>query len=282
MRRFRAGWALAGRSLRVLRSSPSLVALPVISGVAMALVAALIFAPGLALYFGDRQEAWLIVAGVVSIYALTFVGIFFNVALAAAVAEALEGRETGVGIGVRAAGGKLGAVLGWSLVQGTVGVLVQALQDAFRDNALGQILTALVTVAWGVATFFVIPAIALEGLGPRQAFKRSLSTVRQRWGEAAGGFIGVGAIVLPFLLLVAGLVAGGVAVLGSSEAAAVALFVLAGAVLVGAILLSSALTAILRVVLYRYATDERALGGFTPAELQAAFVPKRGASRGII
>lgn len=88
--------------------------------------------------------------------------------------------------------------------------------------------------------------------------------------------------MIPFLLLAAGLVAGGVALLGSSEAAGIALLVVAGAIVVGAILLSSALTAILRVVLYRYATEERALGGFTSDELQAAFVPKGRGIHGTI
>ena len=41
----------------------------------------------------------------------------------------------------------------------------------------------VVGVAWSVATYFVIPVIALEGLGPRDALRRSSALVREKWGE---------------------------------------------------------------------------------------------------
>jgi len=46
-----------------------------------------------------------------------------------------------------------------------------------------------------VSTFFVIPLLALGGLGPEDALKRSVSLIRERWGEGLGGSASIGLAV---------------------------------------------------------------------------------------
>ena len=47
-------------------------------------------------------------------------------------------------------------------------------------------------LAWGLATFFVVPVLAVEGLGPIAAVSRSASVFRHRWGETLSGDLTVG------------------------------------------------------------------------------------------
>lgn len=276
--RISRGWALAKQSFAVLRADRSLLLFPVIATPAALAAAAIVMGPGIALYAADRQEAFLIVFGVLTLYALTFVAVFFNTALAAAAARSLGGADTTVGEGLSAARSRLRVIAAWALVQTVVGIVISALQEAAGDSIVGRILAGLVNFAWSAATFFVIPVIALEGVGPRDAFKRSVSLLRERWGEGVVGTASVsGVVFLIALLPIAALGVPGVMLLsdGGTEVVGGILLGLAAVVLVVAMLVGGTANAIFRVALYRYATDGVAAAGFDPAQLESAFAPKR-------
>ena len=275
--RIQRGWALTKQSFRVLRDDRSLLLFPIISIPVALAGTAIVMGPGVALYTADNQEAILIAFGVVALYVLTFVTVFFNVALAAAASTGLAGGDSTVGEGLRAARGRLGVIAAWALVQTVVGVIISAIQSATNESVVGRILGGLVSFAWSAATFFVVPIIALEGVGPKQAFQRSVSVLRERWGEGVVGSASASAVVflvaLPLLLALGG---GGYALINADQdVAGGVLLGLGGVVLVVAVLIGGTVNAIFRVALYRFATDGTAVGGFDPAQLQAAFAPKR-------
>ena len=275
--RIQRGWALTKQSFRVLRDDRSLLLFPIISIPVALAGTAIVMGPGVALYTADNQEAILIAFGVVALYVLTFVTVFFNVALAAAASTSLAGGDSSVGEGLRAARGRLGVIAAWALVQTVVGVIISAIQSATNESVVGRILGGLLSFAWSAATFFVVPVIALEGVGPKEAFKRSVSVLRERWGEGVVGSASASGIV--FLVALPALLAlgvGGYALIDSGQdVAGGVLLALAGVVLVVAILVGGTVSAIFRVALYRFATDGTAVGGFDPAQMQAAFAPKK-------
>jgi hypothetical protein len=275
--RIQRGWALTKQSFRVLRDDRSLLLFPIISIPVALAGTAIVMGPGVALYTADNQEAILIAFGVVALYVLTFVTVFFNVALAAAASTGLAGGDSTVAEGLRAARGRLGVIATWALVQTVVGVIISAIQSATNESVVGRILGGLVSFAWSAATFFVVPIIALEGVGPKQAFKRSVSVLRERWGEGVVGSASASAAV--FLIALVPLLAlggGGYALInGGQDVAGGVLLALAAVVLVVGILIGSTVNAIFRVALYRFATEGTAVGGFDPAQMQAAFGPKR-------
>jgi hypothetical protein len=162
-------------------------------------------------------------------------------------------------------------------VQAVVGLIISALQSAANDNIVGTILGGLVSFAWSAATFFVVPIIALEGVGPKDAFKRSVSVLRERWGEGVVGTASAsGVVFLMALLPILALGAGGYALINSGQdVGGGVLFGLAGVIFVVAVLIGGTVNAIFRVALYRFATEGTAVGGFDPAQMQAAFGPKR-------
>lgn len=277
--RIRTGIDLAKASWKVLRSDSSLLAFPIIGAVAAMVAVVLLFAPGIALFAADDTQQWpLYVFGVLALYGATFVATFCAVALAACASESLEGHDTSVSQGLAAAKSRLGAIAAWSLLSMTVGLLLNLLQNAASDRG-GALAGAAVGIiggaAWAVASFFAIPVIALEGVGPMAALKRSASIVKARWGEGAVGTGAIGIVMLPGVLLAIVAFAGGASLMNSSAGAGLALIGLGFAVLVVVMILSGVLNTIFRVALFRFATEGSVPGGFAEAELESAFAPKK-------
>ncbi len=284
--RMRRGWELAKTSWAVLKADRSLLLFPIVGLTAGLAAGALLFAPGVALYEQDNSEPVLIAFGVVAAYALTFISLFFNTGLAAAAARSIDGEPTTFGEGFAAARERTGVIAQWAAVQLTVGLLLSLLQQLGGESGAGRIvavlLSSVLNVAWQIATFFVIPVIALEGLGPKAAVTRSASVIRERWGEGLVGSASIGGLILLVVLLPLGaLVAGGAALVKTEPGAAAGLWAIAALILFAAMLLGSTLTAVFRVALYRYATEGRAAGGFGEAALASAFRPKGRRGRAI-
>jgi hypothetical protein len=280
MGRIGRGWALTKESWAVVRSDRSLLVFPVVSAVCALVVAAVFFGAGAGIG-ASTDSIWpavpFILAGV---YLLIVIGQFCAVALAACATRALDGADTTFSEGVAAARGRLGVILSWSAVMLLVGAAITALQALLRDAAggvVGSIVGGLANFAWTVATFFVVPVIALEGLGPVDAIKRSAGVVRERWGEGVVGSATIGGAIflvgiLPGILLVVA----GAALTGSSAALGAIVIAIGVVVVVVAALLQATLTAVFRVALYRYATQGDVVGQFSSEQLAGAFRPKRG------
>jgi hypothetical protein len=274
--RISRGWALAKRSWQVLRADRSLIWFPIISALASLGAAALIFGPAVAVYSVEKTEVVLIAAGIIGAYVLTFVAVFFNTALAAAAAQSLAGHDTSLSDGLVVARGRLSVILQWALVQGTIGLLLQALEGLAQDSLPGRIIAGLVNFAWTAATFFVIPIIAFEGIGPRDTFRRSVSVLRQRWGEGVVGTVSISGVVMLVVLLPALAVGGlGYSMLDTAEGFGVGLIVVAAAILLAGMVVAGTLNSIFRVALYQYATQQQAPAGFDAAALEQAFGPRR-------
>ena len=278
--RLKRGWQLTKASWALLRSHKSLIVFPVLGAAFAAVAAFILFAPGFAIFAADEKAQWVMIPfGVLAAYAATFLTIFFSVALASSTAKAIEGQEVTVSSGIADARSKVGLIAGWALVQLTVGLVLNAIQSFLNDKGGGALVAGLVRglagMAWAIATFFVIPVIALEGLTPKAAVKKSTQTLRDRWGESVVGSSAIGIIGLPFILLAVVCGVGAAAVAKDSVAGAVALGVVAAALFFVGVLLTSSLQAVFRVVLYRYAQDGSVPPGWEESALAGAFRPKR-------
>jgi hypothetical protein len=139
-----------------------------------------------------------------------------------------------------------------------VGLILKSIQE--RSGVIGRIVIGLIGAAWAITTYFVIPVIAFEGLGPFASIKRSLGLLKGTWGEAAIANIGIGLIF--GLAALAGLIPLILAfVLADITIALVVLLVvIAYWVVLG--ILASAASGILRASLYRFATTGKVAEGF--------------------
>jgi hypothetical protein len=277
MSQFKRGFALAGQSWRILRSHRSLLAFPVL-GAAMAVV--VVGPPAIAGgYLADRGDTVPgALLGALAIYLICFVSAYVGVGLAAAADAALRGQPATLGSGMAVANRRLGAIAGWALINALLSILLRALETR---SELASIAAAIVGGAWSVISLLAIPAIALEGVGPGTAIKRSATLFKEHWGGRLTGMAAIGFGVFLLVMLPAlALIAGGVLILSDGGSAGIgggAVLVALGAILFAAgIVLSNALRQIFAVALYRFTTTGEAVAGFETTDLQNAIRTRGG------
>jgi Family of unknown function (DUF6159) len=280
-KRIARGWRMAGASWSVLKQHPKLLIFPVLSGIAFCAIMAAIGYSVFTVSDGFRSEFFdslkpndpIVYAAVFAFYAVcSFVVIFFNSALVYCALEAFTGRTPSLGTGLTAAVARLPQILGWTLVTATVGLLLSILQSFLRDKLgfLGSLLGGVFEVAWNVVTYFVVPVLVVDGVGPIEAVKRSSSILRKTWGETVGGEGGMGLVGFLLFLPVVGVI--GVTVMigretGISGSVVAVLGTLVLAYLVLLTVVFSALGTIFRTGAYIYATT-----GTPPASMDAGLL----------
>jgi Family of unknown function (DUF6159) len=277
MSQFKRGFALAGQSWRILRSHRSLLAFPVL-GAAMAVV--VVGPPAIAgAYLADRGDTVPgALLGALAIYLICFISAYVGVGLAAAADAALRGEPATLGSGIAVANRRLGAISGWALINALLSIVLRALETR---SELAAIAAAIVGGAWSVISLLAIPAIALEGVGPGTAIKRSATLFKEHWGGRITGMAAIGFGVFLLVMLPAlALIAGGVLILSDGGSAGIgggAVLLALGAILLAAgIVLSSALRQIFAVALYRFTTTGEVVGGFETADLRNAIRTRGG------
>jgi hypothetical protein len=271
--RIARGWTLARRSLDVVVADGSLSALVVLGSVLGILAVGLVLLPGVA-YVDEGDQGTVFALVVLASVVGSIVATFFAVALAAAAADVLDGRDATVGRSLGVAWSRRGAVIGWALVLVSVNLVLQAF--ARRLGPLGAIAAGIAGAAWELVTFLVVPVIALEGIDPLKAVRRSGTIFRDRWGEQVVGQVSIaGVFFLVGFLPAAALFA--LAFLGPGDAIGPFEVVCVGAgivILVVASILGQAARGVFSVALLRYATRNGELGPFDPAELESAIGPR--------
>jgi hypothetical protein len=197
-----------------------------------------------------------LLAILVALYPSTFLSVFFNVALASAANAALDGRRLSFGEAIGESRKRLGKIALWSLLAAGVGALLAELSSRLPGG--GRIAAALVGAAWGLATLFVVPILAVRSPtpGPIAALKESVRVIRERWGESISGSITISAWTVLIAIPAAILLVVGFAMTAGSSAAAGAILIAAGGLLLFSVMaISSAVQQVFSLCLYEYATD---------------------------
>ncbi|NND05555.1 MAG: hypothetical protein HKN87_04175 [Saprospiraceae bacterium] len=120
-----------------------------------------------------------------SSYLITFfIVIFFNIGLVYCVRQVFQGEEVSVKEGLGYSVEKVNVTLAWSALAATVGTLLRMLEE--RLGFIGQLVVGLTGMVWSLATFFVVPILAFEHIGPIDALKKSADMIKKQWGEAIG------------------------------------------------------------------------------------------------
>jgi Family of unknown function (DUF6159) len=268
MSRIKRGWGLTKKSWALLNANRELIRFPLYGAVATIVPAIVFLGPGL--YLFDKDElAGAIPLVVIGVYALSVIGFYFSVGLAACADMIFRGQQATVGDGLAVARDRFPQICGWAAVSTAFSAVMGVLEN--QGGIGGQIAARLIGMAWSLVTFLAVPVIAIEGTGPFETIKRSASMFRSRWGQQITGNIAIGGAVFLFGMLPAiALIVIGVAVWSSASFLGALLVVVGGLLFAISLLISKALTGIFGVALYRYALDGEAVGGFTPEELESA------------
>jgi hypothetical protein len=207
------GWKLAKMSLQVLKENKQLIVFPILAGASFLLIIGS-FIVGTMSVAGwnidniDTPDTALQYGLIFGFYLVNyFIIVFFNVALTHCTRLYFRGEEVTIRAGLLFSFSRIGAILSWALFAATVGTILKAIQENF--GFLGKILGGLLGIVWTVTTFFVVPIIAYENVGPLAAYKRSAQMMKQKWGESIAASFSFGAlqvvaffvIVIPMLVL---------------------------------------------------------------------------------
>ena len=201
------GWQIALNSFTVLKENRQLILFPVLSGISMVLViSSFVVALIVSGRWGAddiRDNATLINYIFVFLYYVLnyFIIVFFNTALVHCTHLYFKGEEVTIRKGLQFSMSRIGVIFSWAVFAATVGTLLRILQDNL--GWLGKIITGLIGIVWSVTTFFVVPVIAYENLGPLAAFKRSAALMKEKWGESLGATFSFGLVQLVAILLLA-------------------------------------------------------------------------------
>jgi hypothetical protein len=275
--RIRRGLRLVGRSWSFLTERPRLIVLPALAALTSVLALLAIELPVLYLVRDQYFSIAIAVGAAAMALSTTFVTVFFNVGFLKMVDAHLRGEEPTVSDGLREARARLPQIAGWTLVSATVGLLLSLLEQLpVFGGWVGRLIDWLAGVAWSLATFFIVPVLAFEGLGPFASIRRSAGVFRQRWGESLTGGIAIGAVTGFLILPGLGLFFASLAAFQEhSYVLGLALGAGGAALAAPAIAFTSALTEMFRFFLYREATTGAVEGPFSRDELLSSVERKK-------
>ncbi len=264
----------------VLQKDRELLVFPLVSGVAMLVLAAITFAATSSSGALQRiegaagsQSASALQAGDIALLAtIYFVGafivIYFNSALIGAAMIRIRGGDPSVWDGFAIANSRLPQIIGWAIISASVGLILRILRNQARNNIVGQIALAIAGGVWAYMTFMVVPILIIEGVGPIKAIKRSGSLFKRTWGEQVVSNFGFG--IISFLAIVVAAIPAVLVGMVSPVAG-----IVLGVMTVGtAVVTVAALEGIFKAALYEYVAEDVVAEDFSSDLLGGAFVPK--------
>jgi hypothetical protein len=158
-----------------------------------------------------------------------------------------------------------------------VGVILRVLQQLPGIGGIIGSITSLVgSLAWGLATFFVLPVLVMERRSALGSVKRSASVFRERWGETVVADIGIGAATFVFVIPGSVFVCGAIAALESGNTVGfIVLSIVAAALLMPPIAWSTAVTELFQLFAYRETLTGAIEGPFSATDIDMAIKPKK-------
>jgi hypothetical protein len=285
MGRAKLGRALFKSAMTALGQDKKIIWAPVLGGlVTMAVFFTLGTAMVAAIWFSPTENseiigfAFAIVIGLVA----AFVHVFTQATVMAAANQRFDGQTPTIGTGLAQAKTQFGNLSKFALLEATVGTILRAVRENLQF--VGNLVSFIGGLAWAVSSYFALPVILFEGLGPIASVKRSVALIKEKWGSALrlNLFAGV-AFLLVWLAVFGGFFASmaGLILQSESDFQNVPLIVASISGMVGSILLLIGIAFVQQTVmsyacvaLYRYAVG-KPVPGFDPQLMQSAFRLKK-------
>ncbi len=278
MNRFTRGLEVAKLSFKVLAADKRLLLFPLLSIIVCLLIIIPIgFAFLTAVHAANTNPTTTQSPHSVLNYVLLFITymvlysiiIFFNTALAANILAFCRGEKVSLSYGLGIAIKRLGKVITWAIVSSTIGVILHALEQR-SQTVVAAITRIIVGATWLLLTYFVIPVMVVENVGPFAAIKISAGIIKKRWGESATLVFSLGLVgLIGFLIcLVPTVIAAALFPNSANILIGIALSALLYLLLM---LLMATLSMIVRCVLFYFSTQDKAPMGFDERLLEKAF-----------
>jgi hypothetical protein len=270
-------WSLIKSSAKVLSSDKELIIFPIISSIGVLFLSIVFFVPMLLTGFFDKfsQNGPGIVDYLILFffYLLQYLIIFLsNTALVGAAMIRIRGGDPTVKDGLKIAYERFVPVFYYSLIAATVGLILNMIRN--KGKGVGSLIVSIVGMVWNVATFLVVPILAIEDVGPIEAIKKSVAYLKKTWGEQLAGSFSISAVFsLAIVVIIVFSVLMVVLLLNAHFAVwtAVAVGGIAVLLILFISLISSALNGIYTAAVYQFAVTGDAGSYFDPTTVREAF-----------
>lgn len=271
----------------VIKKDPEMLLFPIIATVLSAVFSVAMLFPTIIAQLiesdGSGQVAWgplQYVATFATYFGLAFIATFANVCVVYTTKIRLEGGDATFGQSINFAFSRFGRIFSWSLVSATVGLILSAIEHAAQNTKgagriVVMILRGLLATAWTVISLFVVPVMVYRDLGPFDALKESMETLKRTWGESLVRYYGMGiasfVFYLPGIAVYVGITFGMTA--GLPPALGFVLYAVTTIYMVGVALVFSVAGSVYNTALYHFASNGTVPNGFSPETIRGAFAP---------
>ena len=256
-RTFSNTWNITKTSMVVLRKDKELLFFPFMSFIGIAIVVGIAAAVFAVIGTFDRLDttgegaelkAGDVIVGVLALVAALFIVNYFNAALMAAARHRLRGGDPNVWTGLAAVNKNISGVLGWAIISAIILIILTYIRGK-TDSFLGRILIDIVGAVWAYMTFFVVPILIVEGVGPIEAIKRSKNYFGRTWGEQLVSGFGFG--IIRMIAMLPGIALG----LAIGAVSPVAGIIVAVPLIALALAIVNALEGIFKMALYEHVAE---------------------------
>ncbi|MFH1275777.1 MAG: DUF6159 family protein [Candidatus Woesearchaeota archaeon] len=282
---FSRSWEITKKTFHVMKLDKEILLFPILSSVFSIILFLLLVFPFLLTALtvtGKADDMYAIYLGIFGLYFISaFSATFFNVGIVHIAKTRFQGGDATFMDGIKIAGKHLKHIIGWSLLTATVGLLLNILESQSRKKGgvgaiIGRIAASLLGMAWAIVSIFVVPAMVIKGIGPIDALKSSVQTIKKTWGESLVRHYGLGIVrtivsgIGVFLFLLPGIYSFFV---GSMNGGFILIGIFIVYLLIVSVIFSSANT-IFNTALFLYADEGKVPEYFSKEELSHAFVKK--------
>ncbi len=281
---FSRSWQITKLSFSVIGKDKEILLFPVLSSIfSLLFLLALIFPTIIVgLMAGDEVQfaAGEYILLFIVYLGLAFIATFFNVCTVYTAKIRFSGGNATFTESIKFAFSRIHLIFLWALVSATVGIILRLIENmAQKLGSAGKIVLlifrGILSMAWGIATIFVVPSLVYNNLGPFAAIKQSVNTLKRTWGESLIRHFGLG--LVQFIFLFIGFIIFLILFLLTSGIGLYALlivFFLAIVYFVLVFLIFSAANVIFNTALYEYASTGKIPSGFDTDVLEYAFERK--------
>ena len=196
--------------VKVLKKDRELVLFPIMAAIFVIGLLGLIYSTGSIQLSADNEEQMSILPVAILIFGANFIIVFFNSALISAALERLRGGDPNISSGLSHAFKHIHHIFFWSIIVTIMGLIFAAIKANGRQRGgfggiMTQIFASFLEAGWAMMTFFVVPIIVSENLGPIAAIKRSSSLFKQTWGNQVAANFGFGIFQIILIVISLGI-----------------------------------------------------------------------------
>jgi Family of unknown function (DUF6159) len=184
MKRLHDSWEFLANCIKFLNNNPSLIVLPLTSLIFTLITLISIFYVSLTnlnnlIQFSQNFKVASIISLITAYFLFSFVIVYLNAALVQCVTSRLRGDSMSIFKALSVTLKKTGALFQWTLISATICLILNSLEKL--HSTIADILSLIFGFSWAVTTYFVMPIMINENIGPIQAFKHSIQLIGKGW-----------------------------------------------------------------------------------------------------